>query len=72
MKSREFVRDHLLACGAVLDRKDGDHHVFLLPNGRRFLMPMGGGHSEALPYLVSKLRRLLREPVHPGPLGSPR
>jgi predicted RNA binding protein YcfA (HicA-like mRNA interferase family) len=60
MKSREFIRDHLAPIGAVLHKKDGDHHVFRLPNGRMFVLPMGGGHSEAKPYLVSKLHRLLR------------
>jgi hypothetical protein len=63
MKSREFVRDYLIPCGAVLRKKDGDHHVYALPNGRTFVLPMGGGHSEALPYLATKLRRLLREPA---------
>jgi predicted RNA binding protein YcfA (HicA-like mRNA interferase family) len=59
MKSREFVRDHLLPLGAVLHKKDGDHHIYALPNGEKFVVPMGGGHSEAKPYLISKLKRLL-------------
>ena len=62
MKSRQFIRQHLTPIGAVLLRKDGDHHVFRLPNGRSFIVPVGGGHSEAKAYLVSKLRRLLNEP----------
>lgn len=60
MKSREFIRDHVLPSGAVLVKKDGDHHVFRLPNGRQFIVPCGGGHSEAKPYLVAKLRKVLR------------
>lgn len=60
MKAREFVRDHVVPAGGVLVKKDGDHHVFQLPNGRRLLVPMGGSQSEAAPYLVSKLKRLLR------------
>jgi hypothetical protein len=59
MKSREFVRDYLVPAGAVLHKKDGDHYVYVLPNGRKFVMPMGGCHSEAKPYLFAKRRRLL-------------
>ena len=70
MKSREFVRDHLTPIGAVLERTDGDHHVYLLPNGRKFVLPMGGGHSEAKPYLLVKLRRMLREPARDEPVPA--
>lgn len=61
MKSREFVRKHLAPAGAVLVKKDGDHHVYRLPNGKIMVVPMGGGHSEAKPYLVKRLQRLLEE-----------
>lgn len=61
MKSREFVRKHVVPAGGVLERKDGDHHVYRLPSGRTLLVPMGGSQSEIAPYLVSKLRRLMRE-----------
>lgn len=61
MKAREFVRDHVLPAGGVLAKKDGDHHVFRLPNGRTLIVPMGGSQSEAGSYLLPKLRRLLRE-----------
>lgn len=60
MKSREFVRTILKPAGAVLERKDGDHHVFRLPSGRTLLVPMGGSQSEIAPYLLSKFRRLMR------------
>jgi predicted RNA binding protein YcfA (HicA-like mRNA interferase family) len=59
MKSREFVRDHLVPAGAQLVKKDGDHHVYRLPNGKRMIVPMGGSHSEAKPYLVRRLQKLL-------------
>lgn len=61
MKSREFVRKHLAPAGALLVKKDGDHHVYRLPNGKTMVVPMGGSHSEARPYLVKRLRRLLEE-----------
>lgn len=63
MKSREFIRDHLIPAGGVLVRKKGDHHVFRLPNGKHIEVPMGGSHSEALPYLVRRLKRLLEEKI---------
>ena len=59
MKSREFIRDYLRPVGAVLVRKKGDHHVYRLPNGEHMEVPMGGGHSEARPYLVRRLEQLL-------------
>lgn len=61
MKAKEFVRKHLKPCGATLHKKDGDHHVFMLPSGRTILVPMGGSQTEISPYLISKLKRLLRE-----------
>jgi predicted RNA binding protein YcfA (HicA-like mRNA interferase family) len=62
MKARELIRDHVEASGGVLERKDGDHHVYRLPNGRLFAVPVGGRSAEAKPYLLHKLRRVLREP----------
>ena len=66
MKAREFVRKLVLPAGGVLEKKDGDHHVYRLPNGRTLIVPMGGSQSEIAPYLTSKLRRLLREPPRSG------
>lgn len=61
MKSREFVRTVLVPAGAVLERKDGDHHIYRLPSGRTILVPMGGSQSEIAPYLISKFKRLMRD-----------
>ena len=61
MKSREFVRKHLLPAGAVLVKKHGDHHVFLLPNGKKIQVPMGGGQTEIAPALVAKFNRYMKE-----------
>jgi len=61
MKSRAFVRDVLLPLGATLKKKDGDHHIYALPSGRTILVPMGGSQSEIAPYLISKVKRLMRE-----------
>lgn len=61
MKAREFVRKVLVPAGAVLERKDGDHHIYRLPSGRTLIVPMGGSQSEVASYLVSKFRRLMRE-----------
>ncbi len=62
MKAREFIRDHVLPAGGLLEKKDGDHYIFRLPNGRTLLVPVGGSQTEAARYLLPKLRRLLREP----------
>ena len=59
MKPRELEQE-LRRVGAVLVKKDGDHHVWELPNGARFDVPCGGKHNREKPYLVTKLRRLLR------------
>lgn len=61
MKSREFIRDHVLPAGGVLAKKDGDHHVYRFPNGKAMVVPVGGKHSEAKPYLVRRLQKLLEE-----------
>lgn len=61
MKAREFVRRYLVPCGATLERKDGDHHIWRLPSGRTLIVPMGGGQSEVASYLLPKFRRLMRE-----------
>lgn len=61
MKAREFVRKYLIPAGAVLHKKDGDHHIFRLPSGRTLIVPMGGSQTEVASYLVSKFHRLMRE-----------
>jgi predicted RNA binding protein YcfA (HicA-like mRNA interferase family) len=59
MKTHEFIRK-VKEAGGVLESKRDDHYFFRLPNGERLLVPAGGKHTEARPYLVSKLKRLLR------------
>lgn len=66
MKAREFVRDHVVPAGGVLEKTDGDHHVYRLPNGRLLVVPMGGSQTEVASYLPCRLRRLLREPSRAG------
>jgi len=61
MKSREFVRKYLTPLGATCVKRQGDHHVYQLPNGAKIQVPMGGGHAEAKPYLVRRLQRLLED-----------
>jgi predicted RNA binding protein YcfA (HicA-like mRNA interferase family) len=61
MKAREFVRKFVIPAGGELLRKDGDHHIYRLPNGRTFVVPMGGSQTEASAFLAPKLRRRLRE-----------
>lgn len=61
MKSRAFIRDHVMPAGGVLERKDADHYIYRLPSGRTLLVPVGGRNSEIAPYLISKLKRLLRD-----------
>jgi predicted RNA binding protein YcfA (HicA-like mRNA interferase family) len=61
MKSREFVRKFINPTGATLEKKDGDHYVYRLPSGRTIIVPMGGSQSEIAPYLISKLKRLLKD-----------
>ena len=65
MKTHEFIKRHLDPTGAVLEKRDSDHHIYRLPSGRTFLLPVGGKHSECKPYLVSKLKRLMREVATP-------
>lgn len=60
MKSREFIRDYLLPAGATLEKTDGDHHVYRLPNGTRMDVPMGGSHTEAPRYLVARFKRRMQ------------
>lgn len=61
MKSREFIRKYLTPVGATLERKSGDHHIYRLPSGRTLVVPMGGSHTEILPYVVTKFERLMKE-----------
>lgn len=60
MKSKEFIRKHVIPSGGVLVKKDGDHQIFQFPNGQRMLVPVGGKHTEAKGYLESRLRKILR------------
>jgi predicted RNA binding protein YcfA (HicA-like mRNA interferase family) len=60
VKTQEFIRKHLAPAGAVLQKKDGTHHVYRLPSGRMLIVPVGGCHTELKPYLMSKFRRLIR------------
>jgi predicted RNA binding protein YcfA (HicA-like mRNA interferase family) len=57
VKSREFERK-ISSEGAVLEKKDGDHHIWRLPNGRRLIVPVGGRHTEAKPYLLKRYESL--------------
>lgn len=68
MKSREFER-FLLSKGCTLVRTDGDHHIWQLPNGRKMVVPVGGRHTEAKPYLEARYRRLQREAPEPRRSG---
>ena len=61
MKSREFIRDHVLPAGGVLQKKDGDHYVFRFSNGKTLVVPVGGRHTEACKYLMARLNRIVRE-----------
>lgn len=60
MKARELARE-LIRQGAVLERKDGDHLVFMLPSGRQLILPFGGKHSDVKSYVIAKIRRLWPE-----------
>lgn len=70
MKSREFVRKHVEPAGGVLERKDGDHHIYRLPNGRKLVVPMGGSNTETHPYLLARLKRLLRQSMKDKARGT--
>lgn len=69
MKSNAFIRDFVIPSGGVLVKRDGHHHHYRLPNGRTFVVPVGGTMSEAGRYLLPKLRRALAEP--PRKEGEP-
>jgi predicted RNA binding protein YcfA (HicA-like mRNA interferase family) len=62
MKSKEFIRKVLLPSGARLVKVRGDHHVFLLPNGRKFDVPVGGSQTELAGYMEAKFRSAMRAP----------
>lgn len=59
MKSREFIRKYITPAGGKLVKNDGDHKVYEFPGGKRMIVPTGGKHSEAQPYLVRRLQRIL-------------
>lgn len=60
MKSREFVRKIMAPAGAKFVKVRGDHHVYLLPNGRKFDVPMGGSQTELSKYMLAKFRAAMR------------
>lgn len=60
VKARDLRRE-LIDAGAVLDKRDGDHHWFRLPDGQRVCLPMGGGHSNSSPGIERKVRRALQQ-----------
>jgi predicted RNA binding protein YcfA (HicA-like mRNA interferase family) len=60
MKSKEFVRKVLVPSGARFLKVRGDHHVYLLPNGRKFDVPIGGSQTELSGYMESKFRSAMR------------
>ena len=61
MKAHEVERK-VRELGGVFHKNDSDHKIYRLPNGRLFLVPVGGKHSEARPYLIRKLERLAALP----------
>ena len=61
MKSREFVRKVLVPSGARFLKARGDHHVYLLPNGRKFDVPMGGSQTELSKFMESKFRAAMSD-----------
>lgn len=62
MKSKEFIRKVLVPAGAQFLKVRGDHHVYLLPNGRKFDVPMGGSQTELSKYMEPKFRAAMRGP----------
>jgi predicted RNA binding protein YcfA (HicA-like mRNA interferase family) len=58
MKAREAVR-FMRRQGAVLVRKRGDHHLYVL-NGAYITLPCGGAQTEVSPGILSKIRRAVR------------
>jgi len=64
MKAREFIRDHVVPAGGQFVRRVGDHHVYRLPSGHFFNVPVGGRQTEVAQSLVFKLRRLTKERAH--------
>lgn len=59
MKSKEFIRKVLRPAGAVLVKKDGDHHVYRLQNGRTIAVPVGGTQKEVSTGLLRRYKRLV-------------
>lgn len=60
VKARDLARA-LLDAGGVIDKRDGDHHWFRLPDGQRVCLPMGGGHSNSSPGIERKVKRALQQ-----------
>ena len=61
MKSREFVRKVMLPAGARFLKVRGDHHVYVLPNGQKFDVPIGGSQTELSKFMESKFRAAMRK-----------
>lgn len=58
MKSKEFIHKVLRPAGAVLVKKDGDHHVYRLQNGRTIAVPRGGSQQEVSTGLLRRYKSL--------------
>jgi len=57
MKAREFERI-LSRDGCSLVRRAGDHHMWKLPNGQTFVVPVGGKHTDVKKYLLTRYTKL--------------
>lgn len=51
-----FLREQ----GCEMVGNHDDQHVWRLPNGLKFKVPVGGKHADAKDYLMSKYRRMMR------------
>lgn len=58
MKSKEFIRKVLRPAGAVLVKKDDDHHVYRLQNGRTIAIPCSGTREVSIG-LLQRYKRLV-------------
>jgi len=62
VKTREFER-LLVREGCVIEKRDGDHAVYRLPNGHRIDVPRGGKYTECPSYLQRRFRKLQQMPI---------
>ena len=58
MRARELLRE-MRRAGAELMRRDGDHHVYVMPGGERVALPMGGRQGEVCSTLIRRVRAML-------------